>query len=335
MTKVQANFIKAFAILFMLCLHLFNRDYYGLYQPILLIAGHPLAYYLGLLSDACVPMFCFVTGFGMFEQCQLGTLSFKLIFKRLKRVLVHFWVLLLFVLLFFLVFPNEFKPIEPIEWICNALLLSTSLNSTWWYLLTYCFLCIAALPIFKILNSKGYRIILLFSTISYVLFFYLRVYQEVLFENNILLNWMYRQLFLFMTSLYPFILGYMFSRFEVFIWLKANIGCLKFRCFHYSVLVLLIILHGLVPNFIVAPYTALVLMIGIVNFPFNAIFQKALLFIQSHSTNLWLLHFFWIQYPVKAFLFKCEFAPFIFLFLLLTTLVLSWLITLVQKRVAA
>lgn len=61
-TLQKSNQLKSIAILMMLCLHLFNRDHHGLFTPLVFIGQQPLSYYISLFSDACVPIFAFVSG---------------------------------------------------------------------------------------------------------------------------------------------------------------------------------------------------------------------------------------------------------------------------------
>lgn len=68
----KSSQLKAVAILMMLCLHLFNRPYNGLFEPLLFIGTQPLSYYISLFCDACVPIFCFVSGYGFYYKFQKG-----------------------------------------------------------------------------------------------------------------------------------------------------------------------------------------------------------------------------------------------------------------------
>lgn len=53
LTKEQSKILKGIAILFMVCLHLYNRfDTVGYYSSLLQIKGLPLAYYLSFICDA-------------------------------------------------------------------------------------------------------------------------------------------------------------------------------------------------------------------------------------------------------------------------------------------
>lgn len=66
-SKNDTKMLKGVAILFMLLLHLFCRkEVNGLYETFPVINGVPFVYYIGLFGDACVPIYCFVSGYGLF-----------------------------------------------------------------------------------------------------------------------------------------------------------------------------------------------------------------------------------------------------------------------------
>lgn len=62
-TLHKSNQLKSIAILMMLCLHLFNQDYKGLFKPLVFIGQQPLSYYISLFCDGCVPVF--ISGNGL------------------------------------------------------------------------------------------------------------------------------------------------------------------------------------------------------------------------------------------------------------------------------
>ncbi len=64
----QSNQLKAIAILMMVFLHLFNRGYEGLFEPVIFIGTRPLSFYISLFCDACVPIFAFVSGYGLYYK---------------------------------------------------------------------------------------------------------------------------------------------------------------------------------------------------------------------------------------------------------------------------
>ncbi|MFC0476121.1 hypothetical protein ACFFHF_12840 [Robertmurraya beringensis] len=64
LTKRDLHLTKGVAILMMLLLHLFCRkEFEGLYETYIYIGETPLIYYLALFGDACVPIYCFASGY--------------------------------------------------------------------------------------------------------------------------------------------------------------------------------------------------------------------------------------------------------------------------------
>jgi len=95
-TVRQSNQLKAIAILMMLCLHLFNRNHKGLFEPLLFIGKQPLSYYISLFCEACVPVFAFVSGYGLYYKYQQDSSVFgRDNFKRLKKLYLNYWIIIL------------------------------------------------------------------------------------------------------------------------------------------------------------------------------------------------------------------------------------------------
>lgn len=78
----KSNQLKSIAILMMLSLHLFNRDYNGLFEPLIFVGEMPLSYYISLFSDACVPIFAFVSGYGLYNSYKNSPSSYL---KKIKK----------------------------------------------------------------------------------------------------------------------------------------------------------------------------------------------------------------------------------------------------------
>ena len=75
-TKKDMKMLQGVAILFMLGLHLFARkEINGLYETFPEINGVPLVYYLALFGDACVPIYLFVSGYGLYVSMGNGERS--------------------------------------------------------------------------------------------------------------------------------------------------------------------------------------------------------------------------------------------------------------------
>ena len=90
-TIQKSNQLKVIAILMMLGLHLFNRDYKGLFMPLVFIGEQPLTYYISLFCDACVPIFAFVSGYGLYyKYIQTKTEFRKGNYVRLKKLYINY-----------------------------------------------------------------------------------------------------------------------------------------------------------------------------------------------------------------------------------------------------
>ena len=96
--KDQLKRTKGVAIIFMIILHLFCRkeinEYYSVY---LYINNNPAVYYLALLGWACVPIYCFSSGYGLYFGYKNKSIdkykSNNLI--RLFIFLINFWIVLI------------------------------------------------------------------------------------------------------------------------------------------------------------------------------------------------------------------------------------------------
>lgn len=97
-TIQKSNQLKSIAILMMLFLHLFNRDYTGLFQPLLFVGNQPLSYYISLFCDACVPIFAFVSGYGLYYKFKAADRSYRNEnILRLKKLYMNYWIILVII----------------------------------------------------------------------------------------------------------------------------------------------------------------------------------------------------------------------------------------------
>lgn len=67
--------LQGLSVLAMLCLHLFDRNYQNLFQPLIFVGGIPFSFYVAQLSDFCVFGFAFCSGYAHMtmysEYCKL------------------------------------------------------------------------------------------------------------------------------------------------------------------------------------------------------------------------------------------------------------------------
>ena len=123
----------------MLGLHLFNQNYEGLFQPLIFLGQQPLSYYLSLFCDACVPIFAFVSGYGLFFKYEKDEMRYaKDNIKRIYNLFVVFWiVLLIFVVVLGTIISKDGYPGDLTTFLLNFTAISTSYNGAWWFLTIY------------------------------------------------------------------------------------------------------------------------------------------------------------------------------------------------------
>lgn len=255
----KTNQLKSIAILMMLFLHLFNRDYYGLFKPLIFIGNQPLSYYISLFCAACVPIFAFVSGYGLYFSCINNQKQFPTKnLDRTKKLYLKYWIILIFfAVILGLLLYKEGYPGNWIKFLLNFTAISTSYNGAWWFFTIYIlfvFTCVFWFNLLKVLNRYVYFGILL---LVYFLAFYFRIYKTEIFTNSIL-QWFHVQGSLYFCTLFQFMLGAFALKYQ---WHK------KFSELFYKLrskntiailgIVLLIVLDGLIPNSVVAPFTGL------------------------------------------------------------------------------
>ncbi len=93
LTKNDSKILQGLSVLAMVCLHLFDRDYHGIYTPLVFLGGVPLSFYFAQLSDFCVFGFAFLSGYA--HMCQFERNDFyKRRLKGLLSLLCTYWTIM-------------------------------------------------------------------------------------------------------------------------------------------------------------------------------------------------------------------------------------------------
>ena len=201
--KDKSLLIKGIVICMMVWLHLFNGNHTDLLINLLYVGEEPFAKWL---SNACGPVsfFLLLSGYGLAFTYDKGNLSLKGQIRRLFKLYVHYWVvLMLFVPLGCFVavqrYPGSWKNI-----LVNVTGWHTTYNGEMWFLFPYCIVALASPLIFKTMEKVGSVQSLLFSAmIQIATCFCISRYGVQFFFGNMLLY----QPLLFFHFLYPFVLG--------------------------------------------------------------------------------------------------------------------------------
>lgn len=334
----QSDHLKAIAILMMVFLHLFNTlNYEGLFKPLLMIGDKPLVYYISLFCDACVPIFAFVTGYGHYVQYNKEPFLpdyYQKATKRLLHLYKHLWLIILVfpiglgLLLQQTGFPGGWQKI-----IANVTAINPSYNGAWWYFTIYVMYILSAPYWTKLVQRLPVCLTVGGFLLLYILAFYVRVYVPNN-QANIWMGWLQQYGILFLCTLLQFLLG---------VWAAQNnwpgrIGQLMARIqipkkIWWLVLPALIMIHGWIPNFIIAPFTSLIFILVFVQFKMPKPLGTFLDFISPHATNIWLMHMFFYLVFFKDFIYSFTYVPLIYAVLLgvciafsmLMNVVLTWL----------
>ncbi|WP_126337152.1 acyltransferase family protein [Kaistella antarctica] len=278
----------------MLCLHLFNQNYHGLFQPLLFIGNQPLSYYISLFSDVCVPIFAFVSGYGLYFSYSNNKETYlEKNTERTKKLYVRYWIILLLFAVFLGWLLN--KDGYPGTWqkfVLNLTGLQTSYNGAWWFFTTYILFVFTSKFWFKLLDRANPYLYFVGLLILYLVGFYFRVYKSNLFEN-VYSHWLHSQSALYFCTLFQFMVGAFALKYN---WHKKVTSLFAIVKYKNAIvlfgIILLIVFHGLMPNLIIAPLTAVGFIFLFLQLKFGQRVDNSLDFFTPHATNLWLVHMF-------------------------------------------
>lgn len=337
LTKNQIKITKGIAILFMLLLHLFcTKLYEGLYIPILFIGDVPLVYYLALFGDCCVAIYCFCSGYGLLISYKNNEQKyFKNNIIRILKLYINYWIILfLFVNLLGTIMGQGDKYSGNLKkFILTFTGLNPAYNGAWWFFTTYIILVLVSSTLNKLIIKYNNILILVLSFVFYVIGYIQRINVVLIFDNEIL-NWFIRQLALFGTSQFPFIIGVIFAHNKIYSKLYNIINHKKYKnILGLLVIILMIVAHGFVETLFVAAFTGIVFICVFNLMDKPKWTNKLLSFLGNHSTNMWLTHMFFCMIYFKELVFKPKYSFLIFLWLVILCLISSYIINFIYNPI--
>lgn len=331
LSKQDMRKTKGLAILFMVVLHLFQRlDYQGVYEPVLYICGKPLAYYIGLLSDCCVAIYCFCSGYAQYLLYEkLGRENFKNNIFRLGKLLINYWLIVLIFSGLGLILNNTQR--IPGDWrifLSNFFLISKSYNGAWWFVLTYIILLLFSYRLYQLIKKFSPIWILSVACFLFILTHFVKN-SEMNFLGNGVFGWILLQIVLVLNSLLPYLFGSIFIKYHIY----SSISMLltqKYKVYVINSMMIVIIViisigHAIIPSSIVAPFTGVVI-ICCFNLIKNRYLEQIFIFLGKHSTNIWLTHMFFYTELFGGLVFKLRYPPLILIFMIIMTLITSYIV---------
>lgn len=333
----KSNKLKAVAVLMLLCIHLFNTlDYHGLFKPLIFIGDTPFIYYISLFCDACVPIFSFVTGYGLYYKYNQNKDNYrKSNLVRIKKLYINYWIILIiFAVLLGFMLQEKGYPGGWSKFLLNLTALNPTYNGAWWYFTIYVLFIISSSFWFRLLNILKPYSFLAITVIFYFIGFYFRIYQKS--HSSEIMSYFQTQLALYFCTLFQFLLGSFALKYK----LNTRISQYFSQFQHKNIIsvlliILLIVLHGFIPNFIIAPFTGLAFIFLFCQLNLGKTINLFLNFIAPHSLNIWLIHMFFYMIYFRKITYQFQYVPFIYLFLLICCLISSYIVKYLSDKVIA
>lgn len=317
LTKEESRMFHGIAILAMIALHLFCRvDDFPYNVHIMDHNCVPILYYFGLFGDICVPIYCFTSGYAQQLLSDSEGEGYRINrWKRLRKFLCHFWLILCLFCVIGLIVHNDEMPGSFSKFMGNAFLYNLSYNGSWWFVLTYCFLVATAPLVVALVNRTNPWIVLVSGAGVYVVSYMLYFQCDISFGTTVV-DWCLHQVLLFGRSVFPFIVGVLFFKYNLFGRLNESMsGHSRIRrCGIVIVPILLFLLHMKVQSLIIAPITAVCCMCCFCLWNKPGCVKSIFAFLGKHSTNIWLTHMFFYARLFEGAVFTLREPIFIYLF---------------------
>ena len=329
-SKTHTNIAKACAILLMLWHHLFA------YQPTSIYYSHiigniEIEKLIGLFANICVPLFLFLSAYGLNQVNQQKKITYSSVLKRTLSIYKTYWIIIVLFFLPYILYTNTFSLKL---FILDFLGLTAHYNGHWWFLCLYVE-CLLLFPILTQLN-RNLRISIFIFILLFIAKLLGKFYIDPHCENgsSIIL----KHISYLLTYLVVFWTGLMFSKYKLFEQIK-NWTSKHQILSNYSgkiIMVFLLIFMVLSRNFLPQFGLFYILYTPILVFCFSELFfeSKLLLFIATHSTNMWLLHHLFIDLN-GMMIYQLKYPVLIYLVLVIVTIIGSSIAIFFQKSITS
>lgn len=322
-SKNQSSIIKGLAIILMVIHHTFafpDRISNVNYIPIIFNIDR----YIAEFGRICVFMYLFLSGYGLFYCAERDNgITYKNIIDRVIKLLSKYWLIIfLFIPVGIILGVYSFNINQ---FLMNFFTLSYSYNQEWWFINTYILLILSFPIVYKIIKYKSYiKVIILSLIISFTsigIDFIMPSIDSILFIKIIRLVCIYQ--------LY-FITGCIFCKYKVMdlIYNFVNSKGIN-KINNYVILVIICMLIRQITSildFIIGPIFIFSSMM-IIN---KLKIEKLFLFMNKHSTNIWLTHSFLCYYYFQDIVFMPKYAILIIPWIMILSVCLSFIINKIE-----
>ena len=326
----DTKMLQGLSVLAMVWLHLFDRSYEGVFQPLVFFQGVPLSFYIAQLCDFCVFGFAFCSGYGHYAQFHNQDF-YKKRLKGLLSVFCSYWlIMLLFSVAAICLGQGAYMPGSIRKFAMNALTLENSYNGAWWYLFTYAVLVLLSPLLMKLVERVNPVMVLTLGFVVYCAAYYVRF-------KITGAGWLLGKLGPFGMTLFEYLIGAecckqkVLSRLHI-VWEKVQTG-VRYALAAVLIAAMLYVRTKIVPSLFAAPVTGAAVMMLFHFWKKPKWVQKGFLFVGQHSTNIWLTHMFFYAVLFKNFVYVAKYPLPIFGLMMGITVALSMLLQLVEKPI--
>lgn len=290
LTKEDSKVLKGVAILFMLFLHLFNQEQrVELCTTYIHIGNHALVSLFAKFTQICVPMYLFLSGYGLYISSVGDKGSYRDSIKRFFSLYLNFWIILiLFVSLGCFIRP-EMYPGSNVKFVDNITSWHTVYNGEWWFLFPYMVLVLLYPLLFKWVNQNHTLTVFVVGGIVFVLS-YLIIYYN---RNFLYTHQLFYLPILCVNILFPFVLGFLCMKENLVDIIRSKVSGWSYRNEIFICLILVLIIFQMILSvsiFNVFIAVLFILLFSILDLP--VLLKKFLLKMGDYSTNIWLIHSF-------------------------------------------
>lgn len=329
LSRQESGMLKGVAILIMLFLHLFNQAYEnGLYTYFLQFKGVPLVFQLSKFAGICVPLYLFLSGYGLYITFQKSIDMHNI--KRIFCLYINFWIVFaLFISLASIIKPDVY-PGRLGDFILNFTAWNTTYNVQWWFLFPYVLLVLSSGKIMHVIYHMHY--VLLFILLGSL---YLFSYSVI--KMN--LDYLYTHQFVYMPILYlnllfPFGIGAIFAKEDWFGKFEKQIKVLKHENLWLILSILfLIFIRILLPVSVFNPVFAFCFLLLFASLKRPKWLNWFLSKMGEQSTNMWLIHTFFCYYLFRDFIYGFKYPIIIYVVLLTVSYLSARLIDMINKPI--
>ena len=355
-SKTDTLAIKAVAVMMMVIHHTFGfperlAEGVGYDSMMSLRGGQPLEFMLGSFGKLCVALFMLLSGFGMYRSYlnrkrENGEVSFtQMIVKRIKNVYIKWWQILIIFGLIGLWLGAANIPTDSAVWLKNLLVIDTGMYPEAWFLVPYLItMCLFPL-IIRWFERKHANMwvdaVFIFLLNTIVISLIIPTVSKYECLAVLCGSFFYQRIIVTLATLSMFMAGCFLAKYNVIERIRA--------CFDYGYIAKLVGLVMIATVYVIRQNMLMPVQWGwdTLDFFYAAVFtigmlllldglnliKKFLAFIGKQATGIWLIHAFFCYYYFQKFTYSFRNPILIFLFLMVVSSLLSWVIGLILSGI--